>query len=265
MIRNNLKSRSYTTYNKMYKMLVVKEYLNTLKNENGSKLSTTEECTTKADVVIRNIILTLTNLDNICLYQYQLDMTKIALSTLIKYIYRKVWDSCQDEVLKRHGMSINREFFLVIAPRRAGKTLTLAIFTLAICVNVEKEWPRGFKIAVFATGSTSAEMFINECMIQQAQMPKLRQQFKIYARKDMITLIRISDPEDIRYIQAYCGGDVSNTDREMTSYFFPHFWGVWMTIQIKLMCVCVCIHIIFYREQTQQKGVSRSRSIQSFL
>ncbi|MHA1681449.1 MAG: hypothetical protein ACTSUE_10595 [Promethearchaeota archaeon] len=160
--------------------------------------------TLDGDEVVRKIITTLTSLRYIFLYPFQLDTLKLILPTIYPYIYRKSWNEHQSMILKNHKMSKIYEEVFFRAPRRFGKTLTLAIYCLAVLVNVQKDRERPFHIAVFAITSDASKRFIEECAIQWAQIDR-RNDYEFYRTAEKIMIIKKSDSSDRRVISSFCG------------------------------------------------------------
>jgi len=209
------RGRSYQRYHESLRVISRRKYVELVAemDEDGDApmdggASSDDVLMEEADRVYRNIIDTITNLSSITLYEYQLNMARLAEATLMQYIYRKVWARKKQEILDNHGFTDVEDTLLVHAPRRAGKTLTLAVWVLSVATNVEKDEVRNFRIAVFATGEDAAVLFLEECKTQWKQINR-KHKFHMHSKRMAIYLISKEDPTDIRIIQAYCGtGDV---------------------------------------------------------
>jgi len=158
---------------------------------------------------IENIRETINTLKTIDLYNYQRDFIRICMVTLMYYIYKKVWSRKMVEIMDHFGLTKIFYEVLFVAPRRMGKTLTLAIFCMSVIINVAKNELRPFSIAVFATTKDAAKRFIDECDTHWSQLNKSGK-FEYTRTAFSIVIESKNDSSDKREIIAYCGsGNVS--------------------------------------------------------
>ena len=158
----------------------------------------------EGDMILENIIHTCTNMDNFSLYPYQQDFIKTCLVPLFKFIYRGEWNKNRKQILQRNNVIGVYSEVLFKSPRRMGKTITLAIFCIAVASNINKDPTRPYHIAVFATTQDASKRFIDECEIYWNLIDK-RHEFKFDRRAYMIIITNLKDQNDQRFIIAYCG------------------------------------------------------------
>ncbi len=204
------KMRTYMPYHTAFQDQVSRDYRKRLAGTfygAVQKAKTDMQILEECDNVYRNVIDTITNLRTITLYQYQLDMARLSQSTTIKYVYKQIWAKRKADIMQRHGMTVIEDTFFVWAPRRTGKTMTLAVFCLAVATNVQRNDYRKFRIAVFATGETAALEFLEECNVRWGQINR-NHKFEVSRKANSMEFTSLDDPTDIRKIRAYVSGEV---------------------------------------------------------
>jgi len=178
-----------------------------LYNPTRNTCLTDDELLLRGDNVVQSIIWSLTTLKNFKLHPYQLHFCQVAVTTMMYHFYRDVWNTQKDAIFKRHHMAVEESSFFLRAPRRMGKTITLAIFCMCIITNVVNDPVTPFTINVFAVSKSSATMFLSACANYWYRINK-SSEFNIVVHQNCIRVTRISDPSDVRYVLAFCSGDV---------------------------------------------------------
>ena len=185
-----------------------KRYKCNILSSTESRIFKESEKSKNGDKVIEGIMETLSNLKGFRLYTYQLQFIKVCIPVLLKYIYRDIWNTDREDILKRNNIDrIYPEVFFR-SPRRMGKTITLAFFCLAVISNILYDPRAPYKISVFATTKDASSRFINECIIGWPKTNKTKL-FGNTANAFNFTIHNHSNILDDRKIKAFCTGTVS--------------------------------------------------------
>lgn len=170
-------------------------YKETQKSKNGDK-------------VIQGILESLSNLKGFRLYTYQLQFIKVCIPVLLKYIYRDIWNTDREDILKRNNFDRVYPEVFFRSPRRMGKTITLAFFCLAVVSNILYDPRRPYQISVFATTKDASSRFINECIIGWPKTNRYSD-FNYDASASKFEITSYENAKDLRRIVSFCTGAVS--------------------------------------------------------
>lgn len=110
------------------------------------------------DIKLANIRKTLNSLGYIR-SQNQKEFHHAMLQACLPHIYGEEWESCSERVLAEFGQTKVRYEVLILAPRRHGKTVSIAMLMLALLL-----WCEGLRICIFSTGKRASAALMLEIM-----------------------------------------------------------------------------------------------------
>lgn len=88
------------------------------------------------------------------------------LQAILPFIYGEEWEAVAYRVLREHGLEKIRSEVLAMAPRRMGKTISIAMLVAAVITCVP-----GIRVAVFSTGRRASTFLTQETMRFVSQIP----------------------------------------------------------------------------------------------
>ena len=157
-----------------------------------------------------------------------MELCEVICMGMLETIYgKKDFQRYKNTILESHGIDESMKQILVFAPRRMGKTLTTAVFSVVLALSIPApEWGE-FTILVFSITLVSAQVFVNECK-NAIQSIKDTDDFIIEINQQQITFINRKNKSDRRIITLAVSGKVC----------LNLFHGQKMN-----QCMCLCVYL----------------------